>query len=317
MTKRRISKGKALVTWLENTQGFWHLTGVSLIWGFSFGLIKGQLTEMPSELVSFLRLFIAWLAFLPFAKTMAQSKALIAKLILIGMLQFGLMYLLYLQSFQYLLAWEIALFTIFTPLYVTFFNDLLQRKINRRYFVAALLSVIALAILKWKTPDSEQFLAGFLLVQGSNLSFAIGQIAYKRVMAAKNQSDAQMMHWLYLGGLMLALLTALPGLGSNLAAIRFNQWLVLLYLGAVASGMGFWGWNAGARKVNVGTLAVFNNLKIPLAMIISILFFHESATMGKLFLTLILLMIALALPNAHKSNRTPIEKTENIVRKGK
>jgi drug/metabolite transporter (DMT)-like permease len=50
---------------------------------------------------------------------------------------------------------------------------------------------------------------------------------------------------------------------------------VLLYLGAVASGLGFFLFNAGARRTDIGTLAIFNNAKIPLAILASALVFHE------------------------------------------
>ena len=43
------------------------------------------------------------------------------------------------------------------------------------------------------------------------------------------------------------------------------QGAVLVYLGIVASGIGFFLWNAGARRSAPGVLAVGNNLKIPLA----------------------------------------------------
>jgi drug/metabolite transporter (DMT)-like permease len=45
----------------------------------------------------------------------------------------------------------------------------------------------------------------------------------------------------------------------------------------IASGVGFFLWNYGARRVNAGTLAVFNNLKVPLAVAVSLIFFGESA----------------------------------------
>ncbi len=39
---------------------------VSLLWAFSFGLIKGQLTGLDASFVAFARLLLAALAFLPF-----------------------------------------------------------------------------------------------------------------------------------------------------------------------------------------------------------------------------------------------------------
>jgi len=60
--------------------------------------------------------------------------------------------------------------------------------------------------------------------------------------------------------------------------------LTLVYLGAVASGLGFFLWNVGARKVNGGTLAVFNDLKIPLAVAVSLIFFGEKASLPHLLI---------------------------------
>jgi drug/metabolite transporter (DMT)-like permease len=51
--------------------------------------------------------------------------------------------------------------------------------------------------------------------------------------------------------------------------------LVLLYLGAVPSALGFFFWNWGARKAQPGVLAVANNIKIPLAVAISLVVFRE------------------------------------------
>ena len=57
---------------------------------------------------------------------------------------------------------------------------------------------------------------------------------------------------------------------------------VLLYLGLVASGLGFFLFNAGARRTDIGTLAIFNNMKIPLAILASGLVFRESVDWPRL-----------------------------------
>ena len=58
--------------------------------------------------------------------------------------------------------------------------------------------------------------------------------------------------------------------------ITFNQWQSILYLGCVASGLGFFLWNKGATQTNPGTLASFNNAVVPLAVITSLFVFGES-----------------------------------------
>jgi len=52
---------------------------------------------------------------------------------------------------------------------------------------------------------------------------------------------------------------------------------ILVYLGVGASGLGFFIWNLGATKVSAGTLAVMNNAKIPLGILISLVIFRETA----------------------------------------
>ena len=50
----------------------------------------------------------------------------------------------------------------------------------------------------------------------------------------------------------------------------------------VASGLGFFLFNAGARRTDLGTLAIFNNMKIPLAILASGLIFHETVDWERL-----------------------------------
>ena len=50
---------------------------------------------------------------------------------------------------------------------------------------------------------------------------------------------------------------------------------MILLLWIVASGLGFFLWNYGATLTTAGNLAVMNNLKIPLAVAVSLLFFED------------------------------------------
>ena len=73
------------------------------------------------------------------------------------------------------------------------------------------------------------------------------------------------------------------------------QWLTLAYLGLVASGLGFYLWNAGARRTGTGTLAVLNNAKVPLGVAASLLLFGETAELGPLLLSVLALTVAVLL----------------------
>lgn len=258
---------------------------VSLIWAFSFGLIKGNLSGVDSTFVAFARLLIATLVFLPFIKLRKVSWSARLKLGLTGLVQFGVMYILYLAAFRTLQAYEVALFTIFTPIFVTLIDDMFTRRFNPLHLVVALITVAGTWIIEGQALQSREVLTGFLLVQASNLCYAFGQIYYRRVMAQQPElKDRQVFGYLYIGGLVITALATLVFTPFSSVTLTSKQTLTLLYLGAVASGLSFFLWNVGARSVNAGTLAVFNDLKIPLAVAVSLLFFGESTNLIRLLI---------------------------------
>jgi len=273
-----------------------YLLFVSLLWAFSFGLIKGNLTGLDSNFVSFARLLLSLIVFLPLVKFKKVDRKLSWRLILTGMVQYGLMYITYIYSFQYLQAFEVALFTIFTPIYVTLINSFMKRKFNAMFFLTALLAIIGTGIVKYQDLSQSDMLIGFLIVQVSNISFAFGQVFYKASMKdVPELKDQEVFGILYIGGVMITALVS--GVFTDFSALQIssNQWITLLYLGIVASGFAFFLWNFGARRVNIGALAIFNNLKVPLAVAVSLLVFGESANIPNLLIGGIIVVLALVI----------------------
>lgn len=269
------------------------LLAVSLLWAFSFGIIKTTLVGLPSPAVAVIRLGFALLIFLPFLRPGEIAKRTAAWLAAIGAIQFGLMYLLYLQAFQRLKAHEVALFTILTPLYVALLDGALSNRLAPRHAAAAALSVVGAGVLVWGGVATPDFVVGFLLVQGSNLCFAAGQIAYKRTRPAlPHLTDTQIFAWLTVGAFLIAAAFAGPFVNWTAFAPTSFQWAVLAFLGLVATGLGFFAWNLGALRVNTGVLAALNNAKVPLGVLVSILFFRESADPVRLALSFALLAAA-------------------------
>ncbi|SDE26142.1 EamA family transporter [Desulfuromonas thiophila] len=272
---------------------------VSLVWAFSFGLIKGQLTGLDPNLVAFIRLALALLVFLPFYRPALLPPRFQLQLLVIGAIQYGLMYSSYTAAFKLLHAYEVALFTIFTPLYVTLFHDLASRTLHRRFWLTAVLACAGAALVLYQglgSTGSGSFLRGFALVQGANLCFAFGQIAYRRLLTGWSGHDHQLFALLYGGAcLVTAPLVSQAGSWPQLTRLLPQQLLVLLYLGVLASGLCFFGWNRGARQVTAGVLAVSNNLKIPLAVLCSGLLFGEPLNGPRLLVGFALLLLALVL----------------------
>lgn len=173
-----------------------YLIIVSLIWAFSFGLIKGNLAGLNANFVACSRMFVSTLVFFPFLKLSAINFRLKLNLIFIGSIQFGLMYIFYLSAYKYLMAYEIALFTILTPIFVSLIDNLFERRFSLINFNCAFLAVFAAAIIRYNNPLSTVFI-GFFLMQLSNICFAFGQVYYKRIL--KNTDDKNIFALLYFG----------------------------------------------------------------------------------------------------------------------
>lgn len=278
-----------------------YLLLVSVIWAFSFGLIKGNLTGLDSNFVSFARLLISFLIFLPFVRIKNLEKKTALLLVLTGSIQFGLMYVAYIYSYQFLKAYEIAVFTIFTPIYVTVINDIFQKKFNILFLVTSILSILGAAVIAYKNIERTDFVWGFFILQLSNLCFAFGQIFYRKVMAkTDNVSDKDVFGLLYFGAVAVTFLFSLFTTNYSSLEIPNTQLLSLLYLGVVASGIGFFLWNYGARKTDAGALAIFNNLKIPLGVAFSVFIFGEEGNILKLFIGLVIIAFALFINERYK-----------------
>ena len=259
-----------------------YLFAVTLLWAFSFSLIgvylAGQVDAWFSVLI---RIALATLIFLPFLKLKQTPKPLALKLMLIGAIQLGVMYSFYYHSFLFLTVPEVLLFTVMTPLYITLLNDALNKHFNPRFFIVALIAVIGAITIRYENLNSD-FIIGLLIVQGANISFAVGQVTYKRLMNNNQLDDKAVFGWFFIGALIIATICyALFG-NSNKLPTTFTQWGILIYLGLVASGLGYFMWNKGATLVNVGALAVMNNLLIPAGIIINVLIWNRDADIVRL-----------------------------------
>ena len=273
-----------------------HLLAASLLWAFSFGLIKGQLSGLDPVAVSCGRLLLAVAAFSPLIFKSRFSLQTKAQAMALGMLQFGFMYVLYIASYRWLPAWMVALFTIFTPLYVVLFADLLERKFRPRHLACAVLAVLGAGLVVATAMPAGADWRGILVLQGANLCFAAGQVGYVRLQRRSAGSQAGLMGWMYLGAAAVTLtgvlfLTAAGG--RPLAGWGRQAWLVLLYLGLMPTALGFYLWNRGAALVTAGVLAVANNLKVPVAVLVSWLVFAEEAAYGRVLAGLVVIVAAL------------------------
>lgn len=280
-----------------------HLLLASLLWAFSFGLIKGRLAGLDPVLISLIRLALAALSFAPILFRNQLSRSRVLPVLALGALQFGVMYVLYIASFQYLPAWMVALFTVMTPLYVLLLAGIRERKLALRYLAAVALAIAGGAVVLARGLPAGASWQGIALLQGANLSFAAGQVMYPDLKRRCGANDGPMMAWMYLGAVLVpaGFLLVKGGVQGELPAK--GQLAVLLYLGLVPTALGFYLWNKGATRVRPAFLASINNLKIPLAVLVSWIVFAEKTDFPRALLGLALVVAALFIAGWRDSNK--------------
>ncbi|MCF8095213.1 MAG: DMT family transporter [Desulfobacteraceae bacterium] len=276
-----------------------YLWFVTVLWAFSFSLIGVYLSgEVDSYFAVFSRTFLASLMFLPLIKWPRVSAGLAARLMAIGGIQLGLMFIFFYNSFVFLSVPEVVLFTVFTPIYITLLYDLLKRRFTIWYLVSALIAVAGAVAIRYN-PLSRDFVMGFLMTQAANLCFAVGQVAYKKLMENRRESGMEVLSqhsvfgFFYLGALVVSVAGWLIWGDFSMMPTTPVQWGVLLWLGMAASGIGYFLWNKGATMVNPGALAVMNNALVPAALLVNLMIWNRDAELFRLIIGGGLILLAL------------------------
>ncbi len=276
-----------------------YLIGVTVVWAFSFSLIGVYLSGKVDAWFSVLmRIGIATILFLPFLRLKTIKLASILKLIAIGAVQLGLMYCFYFQSFLFLTVPEVLLFSVLTPIYITLLNDILSKQFHKGHLLTSVIAVVGAAYIQYSS-ISENVLLGFLMVQGSNLCFAIGQVAYKHLLKTTPKLDKTPKHTIFglffIGAFLVASIAYFIFGDTEMMPTTSVQWSVLFYLGAVASGLGYFLWNKGVTKVNTGALAIMNNALVPLGLLVNLVIWNKEADLVKILIGGSLIFASLAI----------------------
>ncbi len=270
-----------------------YLIFVSILWSFSFGIIKYGLEGVDSFFISFARNLIALSFFAGVSFYDMKKFNFDYKLIVIGAMQFGLMYIFYIQSYQYLPAYLIATFTITTPIFIPITNKyFLKKNITTSGVYAIILVLIGSFIMRSNVVNPLDYWKGFFLIQLANFFFAFGQILFKDW--NKKNEHIDVIHnfsQLFLGASLITSIFYFYSIDYSISLTNFNI-VTLLFLGFISSGIGFLLWNIGATKVSAEKLAISNNIIIPIAIINSYLFFGEVISIQSLIPGLICFYLA-------------------------
>lgn len=263
-----------------------YLLIVNLIWSFSFSLIGQYLAgQVDSDFAVLARVAVAALIFLPFTVWRGLPARLAAGFWLAGALQFGITYLCLYRSFSVLTVPEVLLFTVLTPIYVTLIEDALERRFNRWALFAAAVAVGGGILIRWQ-PLAGDFLWGFVLLQIANATFAAGQVLCRHLLL-RHPVELPLYRFFghfFLGALVLVLPSFLIFGNPDKLPVTAIQWGVLLWMGLFATALGLFWWIKGSVRVDAGTLAVMNELHVPLGLLVNLLIWNRDADLAKIAL---------------------------------
>lgn len=265
------------------------------IWAFSYGLVKQNLTGIDPYFASFLRLCLASLFFLPFFRTRGLSLHLALRFLWIGGIQYGFMYCLYLQAVHYLHAYEVALFTLFVPLYINLLQDFYARQFQVINWLLTAVGMLGALVIQYQTPDWNHLKNGFLLMQGANFLFALGMIQYRQLMKGYPEiKDYKIYFLLFIGAALFAgVATHLCNGWSSYVNLDQKTIIAIVYLSLIATGIGFFSWNKGVTIAVPSTTAVVSLLKVPLGVLASIVFFGNQTDWLRLGIGLGLILLSI------------------------
>ena len=253
-----------------------YLIIVSILWSFSFGIIKYGLSGVDSSYISFIRSLIAFLFFSSISIYNIKKFSFDIKLVLIGAIQFGLMYVFYIQSYAYLPTYLIATFTITTPIFVGLASSYISNEtISKNGIYAIILVLIGSFLMRFNVVNPFNYWIGFILIQFANFFFATGQVLFKQ-WNIKNGTKNIVYNFsqLFLGATLITSIFYFLNINNNLELTSVNLF-TLIFLGLISTGLGFLFWNIGLLRVSNEKLAVMNNLIIPIAILNSYFIFGE------------------------------------------
>lgn len=265
---------------------------VTIIWSFSFSLIGHYIAkDVDTYIAILIRFSLALFVFLPFVdKNFFKSLATV-KMMMIGAIQVGLMYICYFNSYKYLNISEIALLTTTTPIYVYSFDALFSKKLSLKALPAILGVILGAWIIK-RADVNVQYIIGIALIQAANICFAIGQILYKRFFNDRAVDGRKLFAGFYLGALIVIIPLSLVLSDYTRIPDTLTHYLVLIWLGVFASGIGYYLWNQGGSQVSAAKLSVMNNAVIPLAIFVEFIFWNGDINWAKFIPGLFIMMSA-------------------------
>lgn len=274
--------------------GYWpdaSLFGVAVIWGVNIPIMKIGLDQLDPFVFNAIRLTISAAVLITFAVRERHRGIRIdprlpwTSVAIYAIVVSGLYQLLFLLGVARTTSGNAALIIATIPMWTAllarvFLNEKLRRLAWFGLFVA-LTGTVIVAMQKGDVSVAQQHLTGNLSVLTAALAWSVGTVYSRPVL--KLISPMQLSAYAALLALPLHLMFAwgrysasLPVLGSA------NLWLIILYSGALSTGLAMPMWNFGVRHAGAAHAAIIQNLIPVIAAAVAWLSRGESVTGAQL-----------------------------------
>lgn len=269
----------------------------SLLMALSIPVNKYFICHQYPFVTSAIFCFVACFLSLPFFKKKMFNWRKIWQLMIIGAVEFGLMYGCFQISLKYLAGHEAALLLLTTPIYITLIG---VRNKSKQFIM--LLSIVTLLMLMIVPLVTDKYnislsLYGVIFSQLCNFSFASGQVMLKRFLNINR--DIQLLSCgciLFFGATFACLPFVLFDLSNNLCfQCDIMYFFHTIIFGVIFCWLAHTLWNIGVIRAPISAVAILSNIQIPLSIMLSCVFFHESIKFSRLILSLILIVIMIVL----------------------
>ena len=217
--------------------------------------------------------YIVWLSFRKDSIKKIDRKD-IYKLILLGMLNIPLNQFLFLQGLKYTTAPNMALAYALTPAFVLLIAVIFYKEhASPKKLLGVAIAIVGaiVVLLERGLIFTDESLLGDFLALAASLSWALYTIIGRNI-SIKYGAIYSTGLAMSIGFLLYVPVFLIMPIPFQFYEITNVNWIQLIYLGVITSGVGYAIWYYALTKTEASKVAVFNNLQPVMTTILSIIF---------------------------------------------
>ncbi|MBA3557314.1 MAG: DMT family transporter [Gemmatimonadaceae bacterium] len=262
---------------------------VMTIWGSSFAITKTSLSTIPPVLLALLRFAVASVLLLPIAQLRGGTARLQrpiawSTITLMGLTGVTLYYIGYNVSLYYISASQAVLLQSAIPAVTAFLAFVfLRERLSAKRVAGIGISLIGVALVMIAAAPAggaSHTLLGNVLMAGTTILWAAYTILAKRL-AASDQLVVTA-YSTVAGTVMLAPIAVWEVLPKPVPAFSANDWISVLYLGAISTAGGYWLYNRSLQQLQASQTSAFINLMPVVGIATAVIFLGETLVLWQI-----------------------------------